>query len=376
MKTNKTISTTVLRTSFRIGLSAIIGLALFASSAKVNANGTEHFVQVNLVSDQAGVAQIQDTNLVNAWGVSFSAGSPFWISDNGTGKATLYAVTNGVVTRLGLVVNIPGEGNPTGQFFNGTPAFHTNLFIFVSEDGTISGWRGALGVNAEILAQRTNAVYKGVTWGTNSSGLVLLAANFGEGTVDVYDTNTTLVTQFSDPHAPSGYAPFNVLNLEGLIFVTFAKQDAEKHDDVPGRGHGLIDVLNPQTGQFHRFATGSDAGGKLKEIDSPWGLALTPNSFGGRHGNELLVGNFGSGTIMTFNAEGKFQGLLQAHRGGAVKIDGLWALTFGNIGSAGGSTDTLFFTAGPDGEAHGLFGLLKPFTRQHNQNGQGDENNP
>jgi len=375
MKINKLKNPTasvILRSSNLLAIAAATALAAFSSSAK-NPNGTEHYAQINLVSDQAGKAQIQDTNLVNAWGVSFNAGSPFWISDNGTGKSTLYAVTNGVVTRQGLVVNIPGEGNPTGQLFNGTPAFHTNLFIFVSEDGTISGWRGALGVNAEILAQRTNAIYKGVTLATNASGRVLLAANFREGTVDVYDTNVNLVAQFSDPNAPSGYAPFNVQNIGGFIFVTFALQDDEKEDDVPGRGHGLIDVLNPQTGQFVRFATGSDAGGKLKEIDSPWGVALAPDSFG-NHGGELLVGNFGSGTIMTFNAEGEFQGLLKAHRHGAVKIDGLWALTFGNLGSAGGNTDTLFFTAGPDHESHGLFGLLTPFNGKDNQNDQGEDN--
>jgi uncharacterized protein (TIGR03118 family) len=367
MKINKTKTTaSVIRKSPSLfAIAAALALTISPSSAKDDPNKTEHYVQVNLVSDQAGVAQIQDTNLVNAWGVSFSAGSPFWISDNGTGKSTLYAVTNGVVTRQGLVVNIPGDGNPTGQLFNGTPAFHTNLFIFVSEDGTISGWRGALGTNAEVLTMRSNAVYKGVTLATNSSGRVLLAANFREATVDVYDTNVNLVTQFNDPNAPSGYAPFNIQNIDGLIFVTFAKQDDQKHDDVPGRGHGLIDVLNPQTGQFVRFVTGSDAGGKLKEINSPWGVALAPDSFG-KHGGELLVGNFGSGTIMTFNAEGEFQGLLKGHRHGAVTIDGLWALTFGNLGSAGGTTDTLYFTAGPDGESHGLFGFLMPF------NGKGD----
>src|SRR5882757_167651 len=325
MKKNKAINTTAsvktmsLRLSF-LAIAAAMALAALPSSAKDNPNKTEHYVQINLVSDQAGVAQIQDTNLVNAWGVSFSAGSPFWISDNGTGKSTLYAVTNGVVTRNPLVVNIPGDGNPTGQFFNGTPAFHTNLFIFVSEDGTISGWRPALGVNAEILAQRTNAVYKGVTVAANASGRILLAANFAEATVDVYDTNTTLIAQLSDTSAPTGYAPFNVQNIGGLVIVTFDKQDDAKHDEVHGRGHGHIEVLDPQTGQFVRFATGSDAGGKLKDINSPWGVALAPDSFG-KNGGDLLVGNFGSGTIMTFNAEGKFQGLLKAHRHGAVTID-------------------------------------------------------
>src|SRR6267142_5505740 len=160
MKMNKAKNTTasVMPTSLSLlAIAAAITLTVSPSSAKDNPNKTEHYVQINLVSDQPGVAQIQDTNLVNAWGVSFSSGSPFWISDNGTGKSTLYAVTNGVVTISGggvvtgaLVVNIPGDGTPTGQFFNGTPAFHTNFFIFVSEDGTISGWRPALGLNAEI----------------------------------------------------------------------------------------------------------------------------------------------------------------------------------------------------------------------------------
>jgi uncharacterized protein (TIGR03118 family) len=364
MKIFKLKSTTASVMSASLNLSAIAAvimmLAAFPASAK-NPNATQHYVQVNLVSDLPGVAQIQDTNLVNAWGVAFSGSSPFWISDNGTGKATLYAVTNDVVTRLALVVNIPGEGNPTGQLFNNTTAFHTNVFIFVSEDGTISGWRGALGTNAEVLATVSNAVYKGVALATTSNGPVLLAANFSEGTVDVFNSNVVRIARFTDANAPVGYAPFNVQNIGGLIFVTFAKQDADKEDDVAGPGHGLIDVLNPQTGQFHRFATGTDAGGNLDEIDSPWGLALAPNSFG-KHGGELLVGNFGSGTIMAFNAEGDFQGLLKAHIGGPVVIDGLWALTFGNTGSAGGDTDTLFFTAGPDDEAHGLFGALVPFT--------------
>jgi uncharacterized protein (TIGR03118 family) len=380
MKINKAKNTTasVMPTSLSLlAIAAAITLTVSPSSAKDNPKKTERYVQINLVSDQAGVAQIQDTNLVNAWGVSFSGGSPFWISDNGTGKSTLYAVTNGVVTRQGLVVNIPGEGNVTGQLFNGTTSFNTNLFIFVSEDGTISGWRPALGVNAEILAQRTNAVYKGVTLATNSSGRVLLAANFSEGSIDFYDSNMNLFQQLFDTGALGlGYAPFNVQNIGGLVFITFAKQDAEKEDDVPGHGHGAIDVLDPQTGANIRFLTGSDAGGTFKEINSPWGVALAPDSFG-KHGGELLVGNFGSGTIMTFtadfNAEAEFQGLLRGRRHGAIKIDGLWALTFGNNGSAGGNKDTLFFTAGPDDESHGLFGFLTPSNGKNDQNDQGED---
>ena len=198
---------------------------------------TIRYRQVNLVSDQPGVALLQDTNLVNAWGVSFSATSPFWVSANGTGLSTLYAVTNDPsgspqVAKLGLEVSIPGEGNPTGQVFNNTTNFNGDLFLFVSEDGTISGWRGALGTSAEILTTRPGAVYKGVTLASTSGGPVLLAANFSEGTVDAYDGALNLIGQLSDTNAPDGYAPFNVQSIEGMIFVTFARQDADKEDDV------------------------------------------------------------------------------------------------------------------------------------------------
>jgi uncharacterized protein (TIGR03118 family) len=322
--------------------------------------------QANLVSDLPGIAQLQDTNLVNPWGISFSATSPFWISDNGSGLSTLYSVTvdtNGSsqVSKIGLAVAIPGEGVPTGQLFNNTGEFNGDVFIFAGEDGTISGWRGALGTTAELLVSRTNAVYKGITLVANTGTPQLLLANFREGSVDVYDTNLNL-TQYWDPKAPAGYAPFNVQNINGFVFVTFAKQDAEKHDDVAGQGNGLIDVFNPMTGKFHRFATGSNAGGHLKTINSPWGIALAPASFG-QHGDELLVGNFGSGTIMAFEADGDFRGVLDNSRGKPMVIDGLWGLAFGNGGTAGVS-DALYFTAGPNGEADGLFGSIVPTPRK------------
>ena len=332
--------------------------------------------QINLVSDQPGVALLQDTNLVNAWGVSFSPTSPFWVSDNGTGKSTLYSVTNDAsgspqVTKVGLEVSIPGEGNPTGQVFNNTTNFHGDLFIFVSEDGTISGWRPALGTSAEVLATRPTAIYKGVTLVTAPSGPVLLAANFSEGTVDAFDGDLNPIGQLSDSRAPAGYAPFNVQSIEGLIFVTFAKQDADKEDDVAGPGHGLIDVLNLKTQRFHRFVTGSDAGGRLRAIDSPWGVALAPCTFG-EHAGQLLVGNFGSGTIMAFDEHGHFQGFLESGPRVPVVIEGLWALTFGNGGRAG-VPETLYFTAGPDGESHGLFGSLEPVRRNERHDNDDDD---
>jgi uncharacterized protein (TIGR03118 family) len=304
-----------------------------------------------------------DTNLVNAWGISFGPNTPFWISDNGTGLSTLYSVTNDSmgmphVTKQGLEVSIPGEGSPTGQLFNNTTGFHTNLFIFASEDGTISGWRPALGKAAETLVMAPNSVYKGITLISNASGPMLLVANFAQATLDAYDGSLHLVGQFSDTDAPDGYAPFNVQFLGGMVFVTFAKQDAANHDDVPGRGHGLIDIFNPMTGMFHRLTTGTDAGGRNSAIDSPWGLAISPGNFG-EHSDELLVGNLGSGTIMSFDDNGRLQGLLRDAHQRVLVIDGLWALTFGN-GTKAGVPGTLYFTAGPDSQSHGLFGSLEP----------------
>ena len=250
-----------------------------------------------------------------------------------------------------------GAGTPTGQVFNSTTNFHRDQFLFVSEDGTISGWRGTLGTVAEILTNRPSAVYKGVALVTAAGGPVLLAANSAGGTVDAFDGSMNLVGELSDPDAPAGYAPFNVVSLEGMIFVTFAKQDAAKHDDDPGPGHGLIDVLDLATQTFHRFATGSDAGGHFRQINSPWGVALAPATFG-EQGADLLVGNFGSGTIMAFGDHARFEGLLEGGHEKPVVIPGLWALAFGNGGQAG-VPGTLYFTAGPDGESHGLLGGLR-----------------
>jgi uncharacterized protein (TIGR03118 family) len=326
-------------------------------------SATEHYQQDNLVSDLPGSAQLQDTNLANAWGITFSGTGPFWVANNVTGKATLYAVTNDAsgaefVTKQALEVTIPGAGRPTGVISNNKGGFNGDVFLFASLDGRISGWRGALGTTAETLATRPTAIYTGLALATNSNGSLLLAANFAEGTLDAYGTNASLVAQFADANAPAGYAPFNVQTINGAVFVTFAKRDAATHDDAPGVGHGLIDVLDPQTAVFHRFATGSDAGGRLREINSPWGVALAPLSFG-THGGDLLVGNLGSGTVMTFGPDGEFHGLLKGIHQGPVVIEGLWGLSFGNGGRAG-STDTLFFTAGPEDESHGLLGSLKP----------------
>jgi len=362
------------KTTERIGSIAAAALSIFALAAHAD---ELKYRQVNLVSDLPGVAILQDTNLVNAWGISFGAATPFWVSDNGTGLSTLYAVTNDAsgtthVDKQALQVSIPGEGTVTGQVFNNVGGFNGDLFLFVSEDGTISGWRGALGTTAETLVPaNSNNVYKGVTLATTSNGPVLLAANFKNGTVDVYGTNAALIGQFLDSKAPAGFAPFGIQAINNLVFVTFAKQDADKKDDVAGRGNGLIDVFDQNTGKFHRFATGSSAGGKLKEMNSPWGIALAPKSFV-KGGAQLLVGNFGSGTIMSFNSDGDFRGLLQPEHGPAIVIDGLWALTFGN-GTRAGDPAKLYFSAGPAGESHGLFGSLEAVQHGHGNKGHNDQ---
>jgi uncharacterized protein (TIGR03118 family) len=366
---------------------ALATLACLPSVAKAERHGDDgHYQQINLVSDIAGVAQVQDTNLVNGWGISFHPTFPFWVSDNGSGKTTLYAVTNDASgiphasatpsTAIGIagtgpaVISIPGAGNVTGQVANNSTEFNSDIFLFVSEDGTVSGWRPGIGTAAEILATRPNAIYKGVTLATVGTNTVLLAANFHEGTLDVYDGNSQLIGQFSDTKAPAGYAPFNVQNLNGIIFVTFAKQDADKKDDVAGRGRGLIDTFSLSDWKFYRFATGKAAGGNVREMNSPWGLAIAPSTFG-THANQLLVGNFGSGTIMTFETDSDFRGLLKGSEECPITIDGLWGLTFGAGGASGVATD-LYFSAGPNGEQHGLFGVIQPLNDDDNDRDDDD----
>jgi uncharacterized protein (TIGR03118 family) len=374
MINNRSTTKTTSETSVhhRLGLfvlAALLTLAPKSSHAQGFQDVARTYQQINLVSDQRGIAQLQDTNLVNSWGTTFGGTGPFWVSDNATGMATLYAITNDAsgsphVVKQGLQVTIPGQGNPTGIVANNTTNFNGDAFIFANEDGTIAGWRAILGTAAEVLATRSNTVYKGVTIASTAcSGPFLLAANFSAGTVDEYDGEMNLVSQISDPFAPTGYAPFNVQSIDGMIFVTFARQDANKKDDVAGHGHGLIDILDLQTQTFQRLVTGSDAGGHFEAIDSPWGVVIAPDTFG-KHASQLLVGNFGNGTIMTFDQNGRFKGFLESRPGRPVVINGLWALKFGN-GGKGGVPETLYFTAGPDDESHGLLGSLEP-VRKHN----------
>lgn len=315
------------------------------------------FVQTNLVSDQPGVATIQDTDLVNAWGIAHSPTSAFWVSANGTGVADLYKVdSNNVPTKLNLEVTIPGDGSVTGQVFNNTSAFNGDAFLFVSEDGTISGWRPALGTKAETLKTASDAnVYKGVALATINGNTYLYAANFRNGTIDVLKGNSgapDLTGNFKDRKIPNGYAPFNIQLLEGKLYVTYGKQDDKKHDDVAGQGHGFVDVFDTNGTLLKRLV-------RHGQLDSPWGLAIAPSSFG-KFAGDLLVGNFGNGHINAYNPNtGTFLGSLRdaSNHNRPLTIDGLWGLIPGNDGSAGNS-NTIYFSAGPGGESHGLFGSL------------------
>jgi uncharacterized protein (TIGR03118 family) len=258
----------------------------------------------------------------------------------------------------GVVIPPPGSGTPTGQVFNTASAtsFNADQFLFVSEDGTISGWRPALGTTAERLALDSAAnVYKGATLDTAGGHSYLLSANFRAGTIDVLKGDAAapdLAGKFTDPGLPANYAPFNIQTLGSRIYVTYALQDAAKHDDVAGAGHGFVTAFDTQGSFLGRIAsTGT--------LNSPWGLAIAPSSFGSFAGG-LLVGNFGDGSVNVFNpdpATPGFLGQLSGTDGNPIAIDGLWGLIPGNDGG-GGSSQNIYFSAGPNDESHGLFGVL------------------
>lgn len=326
--------------------------------------GAVSFTPTNLVTDDPAThaAQTTDSGLKNAWGISFGPTSPFWVSANGSGMSSLYSVDPGTqaTTRPTLSVAIPGAGNVTGQVFNSTGSFNGNRFLFVSEDGTVSGWRPGLGTGAntpaETIAPASDAnVYKGAAIGSVSGNDYLYAANFRTGTVDVYKGTVaapSLSGSFTDPALPSGYAPFNVQNLNGSLYVAYALQDAAKMDEVAGVGLGYVDKFNLNGDFMGRVASGGT-------LDAPWGMAVAPSSFGPMAG-DLLVGNFGDGRINIYD-QNNFTALGQVLGANnlPLAVDGLWAISPGNDTLAG-SSHLLYFTAGPNDETHGLFGVLAP----------------
>ncbi len=349
-------------------------VAVFSLATALAAQPAQHYKQTNLVSDMPGVAATTDPNLVNAWGMSRGSSTPWWISDNGTGLTTLYDGTGAVKN---LVVTIPGadgsSGTPTGQVFNGTSDFQLApgkpaLFIFVTEDGTVSGWNPGVSPTAAQIEVNTNSasVFKGVALATAStaSGATanyLYVADFRKGHVNVYDASFRRARlgddAFEDESIPRGFAPFNVQNIGGNLYVAFAQQDSAKHDEVDGAGLGYVDVFSPSGRLLHRLQHG-------QWFNAPWGMAQAPTDFGANSHN-ILVGQFGSGQILVFDpVTGKFKGPLYDATNNPIVIDGLWGIAFGSgalsptNAPTSGPSNTLFFTAGPNGEVNGLFGNI------------------
>ncbi|HEY2636117.1 MAG TPA: TIGR03118 family protein [Solirubrobacteraceae bacterium] len=318
-----------------VGVAATAAGAGHANRYKVN----------NVVSDQAGHAKLKDHNLVNAWGLAQGPSTPIWVANNGTDTATLYsgAVNGSAPQTVKLVVKIPG-GEPTGQVFNGSAGYGGAPFIFSSESGRITAWSSGTGAVTKV--KRAKAIYKGLAIAGNR----LYATDFHNRRVDVFDTSFKRLAHpgFADKRIPKGYAPFGVRAIGGKIYVSYAKQDGDREDDVAGRGHGYVDVFSAK-GKLRKRLIGQ---GKL---DSPWGMTVAPKGFGA-FGGDLLVGNFGNGAINAYSMGGKFRGRLRDGKGHPITIPGLWGLQFGN-GSFGGANG-LIFSAGPAGERHGLLGVI------------------
>jgi len=387
--------------SRNLASAVVIAVALTGATA-VRADDDGFKIQRNtyvvnkLVSDQNGVANFQDPVLRNSWGVAFTPGaSPFWIADNASGCATLY---DGTGVKVALQVPIPLPDNsvpstacqpaassqtnpqpptpaaPTGLVWNPTTTFlvpgtsTAASFIFATEDGTISAWaNGATPTNQAVIAfdnSASGAVYKGLVFGTNSNGVFLFATNFHAGTVDVFKPadntsngqyiETTTTGGFKDSKIPAGFAPFGIENINGDLFVSYAKQNAEMHDDVAGPGNGFVDVFDTNGNLLRRFASRGP-------LNSPWGMTRASFAFG-RFSGLILVGNFGNGKINVFGSQGQFIDELDRPNGKPLVIDGLWKLILG--GGRNSSSDTLYFTAGPNAETNGLFGTITPASKQ------------
>jgi uncharacterized protein (TIGR03118 family) len=329
------------------------------------------YLTQNLVSDVPGMAAATDADLVNSWGIAFNPTGLAWVSDNHSGKSTLY---DGLGAKDSLIVGIPdasgttGAGALTGVVFSGGNDFVVTQgadsgparFIFAGEDGVISAWapnvpQPAPATVAHIAADRSpvNAIYKGIALGTSGGNDFLYATDFHNGRIDVFNSSfglTSLAGNFTDSNIPAGFAPFGIQNIGGQLFVTYAKQDAAAEDDASGPGNGFVDIFDTNGNLVKRLASQGN-------LNSPWGLVQAPANFG-ELSNALLVGNFGDGRINAYNpVTGALIGTLSDASGNPVVIGGLWGLAFGN-GLANQGTNTLFFTAGPGGEDHGLFGRI------------------
>ena len=355
-----------------IAIPAALAVAPAASASTPFGGPHNEFRQTNLVSNMSGAAQLIDPNLVNAWGLALGPTTPLWVADNGTSVSTLYGITPGgqMVQQVPLTVTLPPmDSAPTGQVFNPTGDFVVTskagmgaaLFIFSSESGHIIAWNpkadpimgGASTAQVEYSSP-IGAVYKGLALASTRFGTFLYATDFHNGRVDVFNSRFHLVHlpgSFRDRHLPRGYAPFGIRAIDGLIYVTYAKQDADRHDDVAGPGHGFIDVFTPSGFMLERLVSRG-------ALDSPWGLEVAPRGFG-PFGGKLLVGNFGNGRIHAYGLfSGRLDGTLRTEHHEPITIDGLWALQVGTATTGG--TGTLLFSAGLNGEADGLVGAINP----------------
>jgi uncharacterized protein (TIGR03118 family) len=334
------------------------------------------YSQTNLVSNTAGVATTTDPQLLNPWGISVLPGQDFWIADNNSGVSTLYDQNGNKDT--GLIVSIPGApSNPNGNCSPGCPTgtvanasgsyFSGGSFIFDTEDGLVVYWNGSS--NTAIVGKdnsASGAVYKGLALlGTN-----LLAANFNSGKVDVYDSNYTLTSlggTFTDPNLPAGFAPHGIHVIGNQVYVAYAMQDTPKHDAVPGVGAGQVDIFDSNGNFVSTFV----AAAANNNLNAPWGVVQAPASFG-TFASDILVSNFGDGTISAFDTAGKFQGQLSDSSGKVLINPGLWDMVFGGGGGANntpGVAGTLYITAGGSagqpnfptgGSATAVFASLAP----------------
>jgi uncharacterized protein (TIGR03118 family) len=342
-------------------LFAAILAATFLTAATA-ATGPNAFVVHNLVSDVPGRADNTDPDLVNAWGLTSLPTSPWWVADNGTDVSTLYQADG---TKVPLVVQVPSA--PTGAAANNGLNFVVSegassapaRFLFDTEEGKILGWSPTVSFTRAVVAvdrSDVGALYKALA--ISSTEDTLYAADFHSARVDVFDGSFDLVTRpgaFVDPKLPSGFAPFGIANLGGQIFVSYAKQDADREDEIAGQGLGFVDAFDPNGTFLGRVVSRG-------QLNAPWGLARAPAGFGPFAG-DLLVGNFGDGKINAYQpqADGRYERVdaLRGEDHRPIAIDGLWAIAFGKGAAANGSADTLFFTAGPDDESHGLFGTIR-----------------
>jgi uncharacterized protein (TIGR03118 family) len=345
----------------------LAGGAAFASGASGTGRpaGGGSYTVTKLVSDQQGEAKFTDPHLVNAWGLAASSTSPWWVANNETDTSTLYT---GDGSPQSLVVKV--AGGPTGLVFNGSGGFEvehkgasgSSIFIFDNEEGKILGWNPnvpppAPSKKAFVIINRSkfDSNYKGLAIATTNGDTWLYAADFHNARVDVFNSSlqpVILPGAFMDPTIPRRFAPFGIQAIGDRIFVGYAKQDADAEDEVAGPHLGYVDMYDTAGNLLRRVATRGP-------LDAPWGLAMAPDDFG-QFSGDLLVGNFGDGRINAYREQNDgswtFEGQLMSG-GHVIEIDGLWALGFGN-GQGSGPTNSLYFTAGPEDETHGLFGSI------------------